>query len=236
MAPTAFQAFQACHVSPASRARIYYVDEPDQAASNCGVQPGPPPDMVSFSSRRVSARTRWLTVVVLLSVALAWAIITAMQYRADVTSLGKELRAARRSASTTIASPVALSVSTAALRGSGTLRGAMRAVTASSAGGLRTVLVTADITGAKANTRYDLFGGDCAGSTAARIWASGVTNADGSAQLTGPSLTIPASYLEYYFSLGLPGRNSSPGPAAHGFFGQAHGLSSVRPEIAPCAP
>lgn len=112
----------------------------------------------------------------------------------------------------------------------------MRAVTASSAGGLSTVLVTADIIGAKTNTRYDLFGGDCGGSTADRIWASGVTNADGSAELTGPSLTIPAPHHEYYFSLSLPGPHSSPGPAAHGFFGQAHGLSPVRPEIAPCAP
>ncbi len=215
---------------------ISRVDGPGSVGSNCGVQPDRRSDTISFGSRQVSTKTRWLIVVVMLAIALAWAITVTMHYRADVTSLRRELRAARLPAPATVASPIILSVSTAALPASGTLRGSIMAITAISARSLKTVLVTAQIVGARPNSRYELLGGDCVGSATTRTWASGVTNADGSAQLAGPSMTISSSRHEYYFSLDLRGRLSSPGPAAHGYFGQPHGLSSVRPDVAPCAP
>ena len=155
----------------------------------------------------------------MLAIALAWAITATMHYRVDVTSLRREPRAARLPAPATVASPIILSVSTAALPASGTLRGSIMAITAISARSLKTVLVTAQIVGARPNSRYELLGGDCVGSATTRTWASGVTNADGSAQLAGPSMTISSSRHEYYFSLDLRGRLSSPGPAAHGYLG-----------------
>jgi len=51
-------------------------------------------------------------------------------------------------------------------------------------------MVTGKITGGRANSRYELLGGDRAGAAANRIWAAGITDARGSADLTGHAWTV----------------------------------------------
>jgi hypothetical protein len=104
-----------------------------------------------------------------------------------------------------------------------------------SAGGLARIMVTAQVTGGRPHALYRLFGGDCSGSAPDHDWAAGVTNAAGTAEMTGPARTVLLSH-EYFLALGGPGSQGHPGPALHGYFGRANGLSAVEGGIAPCAP
>ncbi|HEX9357773.1 MAG TPA: hypothetical protein VF933_28650 [Streptosporangiaceae bacterium] len=112
----------------------------------------------------------------------------------------------------------------------------MTVFAARSSAGLAQVIVTARITGGRPNSQYELFGGDCAGNAADHAWAIAVTDPRGSADLIGHPWTVSVSH-EYYLVVGTPGLyHEHPGPAVHGHFGIARGLSAVRGGIAPCAP
>ncbi len=191
--------------------------------------------MISADPRAVSSRVAWLTVVVLLAAALMGAILVAVHYRDEAAAVRRQFRSARVPVPPSAVSPV-LSSSTAALPSAGPLAGQVTAFVAGSSSGLAQVMVTGRITGGRPHSRYELLGGDCAGDAADRIWAAGITDARGSADLTGHAWTVSVSH-EYYLVLGAPGMfQDHPGPAVHGYFGMARGLSAVRNGIAPCAP
>ncbi len=106
-----------------------------------------------------------------------------------------------------------------------------------SSAGLAQVIVTARINGGRPHARYELSGGDCAGNAADHSWAAGVTDARGSADLSGHVWRVSVSD-EYFLVVGSPGMyQNRPGPAVHGYyFGIARGLSAVQTGVAPCAP
>jgi hypothetical protein len=167
---------------------------------------------------------------------LAAAITIAVHYCSEAAALRRHLHSARAPGAPPSAAAPRLSSSTTALPSSGTLAGEVTAVTARSSAGLAEVIVTARITGGRPHSSYELLGGDCAGTAAGHRWAAGVTDARGSADLTGAARTVSVSD-EYYLVLGSAGMyQTHPGPAVHGYFGIARGLSAVRDGVAPCAP
>ena len=202
--------------------------------SNCHVQPTQPGDVISADPRPVSSWAAWLVVVALLAAALTGAIITAVHYREEAAAL-RRVRPARALATPSIAPPV-LSSDTTALPSFGALTGELTVFAVRSSAGLAQVIVTARISGGRPHSRYELYGGDCANNAADHYWAAGVTNARGSADLTGQAWRVSVSD-EYYLAVGSPRLNQDhPGPAVHGHFGIVHGLSPVRGGIEPCAP
>jgi hypothetical protein len=188
----------------------------------------PSPDMISAGPRTVPPRLAWLTAVVLLAAALAGAVLLALHYRSETAAL----RSARAYRS---AGPVAFSATITALPSAGPLAGEVTAVAIDSNRQAQ-VIVTARVTGGHPHSRYELSGGDCTGNAADQTWAAGTTGADGSADLTGHSRAVWVSH-EYYLVLSAPGLyQEHPGPAVHGWFGSARGLSAVRGGAEPCAP
>ena len=199
------------------------------------MRPAQPADVISAGPRRVSSRAAWLTAVVLLAAALSGAIIVAVHYRGEAAAAHRQLRSARAPVPPRPAPPT-LSSDTTALRPSGSLTGEVTVFAARSSAGLAQVIVTAWISGGRPHSQYELFGGDCAGNAADHAWAIAVTDARGSAALIGHALTVAVSH-EYYLVVGTPGLyHEHPGPAVHGHFGIARGLSAVRAGVAPCAP
>ncbi len=197
--------------------------------------PHSPADVISAGPQRVSSRVAWLTAVVLLAAALTGTIIVAVHYRGEAAAAHRQLRSARASVPPRPAPPT-LSSDTTALPPSGTLTGEVTVFAARSSAGLAQVIVTARITGGRPHSQYELFGGDCAGNAADHAWAIAVTDARGSADLTGHAWTVSVSH-EYYLVVGTPGLyHEHPGPAVRGHFGIARGLSAVRSGVAPCAP
>jgi hypothetical protein len=191
--------------------------------------------MISAGPRKVSSRVAWLTAVVLLAAALTGAILVAVHYRGEAAAAHRQLRSAGAPVPPRPAPPT-LSSDTTALPSSGTLTGEVTVFAARSSAGLAQVIVTARISVGRPHSRYELFGGDCAGDAADHAWAIAVTDARGSADLTGHAWTVSVSH-EYYLVVGTPGLyHEHPGPAVHGHFGIARGLSAARAGVAPCAP
>src|SRR5262249_19054956 len=122
------------------------------------------------------------------------------------------------------------------LPSSGPLTGEVIAFTARSPATLAQVIVTVRISGGRPYSRYELVGGDCAGSAADWASAAGLAEARGSAAL--PGQVRPVSWGdESPLTPGGGGRQQTrPGPAVHGYFGIARGLSAVRDSFPPCAP
>lgn len=203
--------------------------------SNCHVRHTQPVDVISAGPRRASSRAALLTVIVLLAAALTGAIIVAVHYRGEAAAAHRQLRLVRHPAPSRSAPPT-LSSDTIALPSSGSLAGEVTIFAVRSSARLARVIVTAQITGGRPDSQYELFGGDCTGNAVNRAWAIAVTGARGSADFTGHAWTVSPSH-EYYLVVGTPGLyREHPGPAVHGHFGMARGLSTVRGGIAPCAP
>jgi len=178
----------------------------------------------------------WLTAVVLLAAALTGTIIVAVHYRGEAAALRRQLRSTRAPVPSRPAPPT-LSRDTTALPSSGTLTGEVTVFAVRSSAGLAQVIVTARISGGRPHARYELSGGDCAGNAADHSWAAGVTDARGSADLSGHVWRVSVSD-EYFLVVGSPGMyQNHPGPAVHGYyFGIARGLSAVPPGVPACAP
>lgn len=204
------------------------------------MEPRQPADVISAEPRRVPSRAAWLTaMVVMLAAALAGAIIIAVHYRDQVLVLRRQAHLAQvsppvgpgraRPAPPTLVSEMSL------LPSSGPLTGEVIAFTARSPATLAQVIVTVRISGGRPYSRYELIGGDCAGSAADWAWAAGLADARGSAVLTGQVRTVSLQD-EYSLILGGAGlQQNRPGPAVHGYFGIARGLSAVRDSFPPCA-
>lgn len=168
--------------------------------------------------------------------AVAGAITVAVHYRSEAAALRRHLHSVRAPVAPPSAAPPRLSSSTTALPASGTLAGEVTVVTARFSARLAEVVVTARISGGLPHSSYMLFGGDCAGNAADHTWAAGLTDASGSADLTGQAWTVSLSD-QYYLVVSSPGMNQThPGPAVHGYIGIPRGLSAVQDTVEPCAP
>jgi hypothetical protein len=193
--------------------------------------PGPAPDVISAGRRPLPARLAWQVAVAVLAAALAGAVWAAVHYRAEAAALRSAAARADPGAGL-----VTFSATTAALPPAGSLAGEVTAVAINPSRGQAQVIVTARITGGRPHDRYELYGSDCAPGAVGRTWAAGTTGTDGSASLTGRAQAVQTSH-EYFLTLAAPGLyQDHPGPAVHGWFGAARGLSAVRGGIAPCAP
>jgi hypothetical protein len=190
--------------------------------------------VISADPRTVSSQAAWLVAVVLLAAALTGAIVAAVHYRAEAAAL-RRMRPVRVNIASGIALPV-LSSYTTGLPSSGALTGELTVFAVRSSAGLAQVIVTARISGGQPHSRYELYGGNCANDATDHNWAAGVTDARGSADLTGQAWTVSVSD-EYYLAVGSPHINRGrPAPAVHGHFAIVHGLTPVQRSIAPCAP
>jgi hypothetical protein len=174
-------------------------------------QASPQPDVIPVRPRTAPRRAAWIAVA-LLTAALAAAITVAVHYRAH-----------------------AVYSSTVELPTSGTLAGTITVFTAHASSGNAQIVLSARIRGGLPRTSYELSGNDCTSNAADHTWVSGVTNAHGSATLTGPAWMVSTSH-EYFLVLTSPGMNQNrPGPAVHGSFGRAPGLSAISGGFAPCS-
>jgi len=189
-------------------------------------------DVISADPRTISARQAWATAVVLLAAALAGAIIVAIHYRGVAIALRHQLHPVSAPASSGTGQPT-LSARTVALPSSGVLTGRVTVFSAQSAHGVTRIELAADITGGRPHTRYVLTGNDCAGNAADRSWAAGVTDAQGSAALSGPAWTVSRDG-EYW--LWLSPSSQIPAPGLHGSFTPGGTVSAFPAGDAPCAP
>jgi len=199
--------------------------------SNCYVKPQPA-DVISADPRTISSRVAWvMAVVALLAAALAGAITVAVHYRGEVASLRRQLRSVPASLPPS-AVPLTLSSRTVALPSYGVLNGEVTVFSAKSSGGLARIVVSAHISGGRRHAGYTLIGFDCAGSPGYQTWAAGVTDADGTANLSGHALKVSLSH-EYRLYLSPPSR--SAGPGLDGSF-TAAGKFSASPAGDPACP
>jgi hypothetical protein len=173
----------------------------------------------------------WLLVVAL-TAALAVSIAVAVHYRAQASAL-------RRGGSPAVTLPVSPmpEVTSVELRlpAGGGVDGAVVITAAVVPGaGRAQFTVSAVITGGTPGTFYDLIGSDC--STADPlpddVWATGLTGANGTAELSGYVWT--GAVADRYW-LALDPSPVSPAPGLHGHF--AEGQAAPFPAgQAPCAP
>jgi len=192
--------------------------------SNCYVK-SQPVDVISADPRTISSRVAWtMAVVALLAAALAGAITVAVHYRGEVASLRRQLHSVPASHPPSTV-PLMLSSRTVALPSYGALNGAVTVVSAKFSGGLARIVLSAHISGGRPYTSYALTGFDCAGSRGYETWAAGVTDADGTGNLSGHALTVSLSE-EYWLYLSPSSLPSDAGPGLDGSFTAAGKFSA----------
>jgi len=174
-----------------------------------------------------------MAVVALLAAALAGAITVAVHYRGEVASLRRQLHSVPASVPHSTV-PLALSSRTVALPTYGALKGEVTVFSARSSGGLARIVLAARISGGRPHTSYALIGFDCAGSSGYETWGAGVTDANGTANLSGQALTVSLRD-EYWLYLSLASSGSAAGRGLHGSF-TATGRFSAFPAGDPACP
>ncbi len=176
-------------------------------ASNGHVKPDPA-DTISAGPRTLSSRAGWV-LAGLLAAALAGAIAVAAHYRAEVAELRQHQRPVAASLPPA-AVPPALSSRTVTLPAYGTLSSSVTIASARFSGGLEQIVVSAHITGGRPHSGYTLTGFDCTGSTGYQSWAAGVTDAHGSADLSGHTWAVSLTD-EYWLYLSPSSGLAGPG-------------------------
>jgi hypothetical protein len=168
------------------------------------VKPQQPDDVISADPRTISGPAASLTAIVLLAAALVGAITVAVHYRGQAAALH------RRPARSVTATPppatgaLMLASGTVVLPSSRTLNGEVTVFSARTSGRLAQIMLSAQISGGRPHTRYELIGFDCEGSSAGyETWAGGITNAGGQGNLSGKALTVSLSDY-YWLYLRLP--------------------------------
>lgn len=201
--------------------------------SNCYVKPQPA-DVISADPRTMSSRVAWvMAVVALLAAALAGAITVAVHYRGEVVALRRQVRSVPASHPPSTV-PLTLSSRTVALPTYGALKGEVTVFSARSSGGLARIVLSARISGGRPHASYALIGFDCAGSSGYETWGAGVTDANGTANLSGEALTVSLRD-EYWLYLSLASSGSAVGRGLHGSF-TAAGRFSAFPAGDPACP
>lgn len=148
-----------------------------------------PPDVASAEPRKIPPGAGWTIVVVVLVAAFAGTLAALIHYHSQVVSLQRQLRTAEAAGpSLAVSSPAqqAVTSTSAALLASGPLAGKVTFVSADPPGGQPWFTVTAHISAGRPHTRYTLTGGSCSNYSHRHLWAAGITNAHGSADLRGP--------------------------------------------------
>ena len=174
------------------------VDLGISSVSNYSVNPQQPDDVISANPRTISRPTASLIAIVLLAAALAGAITVAAHYRGEAAALHHRPARLATAASVPATGPLTLASGTVALPSSGTLNGEVTVFSARTSGRLAQIMLSAQISGARPDTRYELIGFDCEGGSAGyQAWAAGITDAGGRGVLTGQAL--PVSLSDYYW-------------------------------------
>jgi hypothetical protein len=168
--------------------------------------------------------------VVLLAVAVAAAIGVAVHYRDEVLHRSTPSRPPHG----VHAGPVTVFAAQSPLPPLGALAGQVTVFVAQYSAGRAEVMVSALIRGARPHTTYELVGNDCASNAPDHTWAAGVTDARGYAHLIGHPWTVSTSDLSFLVLTSGFLDQKRPGPAVHGFFDRAPGLSPVSDGVAPC--
>lgn len=219
------------------------VDVPGASASNGEMadQARDADDDVITAGRMPSGRPRrpggglaWLAwlVVIAETAALAGSAAIALHYRTQASVL----RHGTASAAGRPAAPPLPQLTSVVLRlpAGGTATGTVFITAAAQVGAVRAQFtVSAVITGGRPGTVYDLVGNDCSAAAPLpdHVWATGLTSADGTAELAGHAWT-GAVTDEYWLAVAQsPG---GPPPGLHGRF--AEGTATPFPAgQAPCA-
>jgi hypothetical protein len=168
--------------------------------------------------------------VVLMTAALAAAIVVAVHYRDEVLHRSTSQRPPHGAH----AGQVTVFVAQSPLPPLGALAGQVTVFVAQYSAGRAEVVVSALIRGAQPHTTYELVGNDCASNNRDHTWAAGVTDSRGYAHLIGHPWRVSASDLYFLVLASRFLDPKRPGPAVHGFFGTGPGLSPVSDGIAPC--
>jgi hypothetical protein len=177
------------------------------------------PDLVEsgWSGRRLADNKRFLiaSAFMALGVGLVIATLAAVHYHAQANGLRHLARSPHSPAAVAAAALPRVSSSTVALPEDRPIRGKVAIVMVDHIpGGNAELLIMAYISGGRPGTRYALMGSDCLSNSADHLWASGVTNNQGIAVLTGPSWT--SNSREYYWTWTQPSAGTTPPPALHG--------------------
>jgi hypothetical protein len=136
--------------------------------------------------RGISSRLSWMmALLVLLAAALTGAVTAAVHYRGEVAALHRH--------------PPMVYSRIVTLPPFGTLDGRLTVLSVRFTRGRAWILTSAHISGARPRTGYSLTGSDCAATTQT-VWATGVTAADGSGDLTGHTSVLLTDKYWLYLS------------------------------------
>jgi hypothetical protein len=196
------------------------------------------PDLVEsgWSGRRLAGNSRLLvaSAFMALGVGLVIAALAAVHYHAQANGFRRSLRPPHSPAAVAAAALPRVSSSTVALPGNGPIRGKVATVMVDHVpGGNAELMIMAYISGGRAHTRYALMGNDCLNDRADHLWASGVTDNQGIAVLTGPPWTSDSG--DYYWTWIQHSAGTTPPPGLHGSSptGYASGFKAGRVLCAP---
>jgi hypothetical protein len=196
------------------------------------------PDVVEsgWSGRRLAdnSRFRIASAFMALGVGLVIAILAGVHYYSQANGLQRLLRSPRSSATLGAGALPRVSSSNVALPEDGPIRGkvAMVMVDHMSSGNAE-LLITAYISGGRPRTRYALMGSNCLSNGADHLWASGVTNNQGIAVLTGRPWTSNVS--DYYWTWTQRSAGTTPPPVLHGPSATHHAIAFKADHVL-CAP
>ena len=177
------------------------------------------PDVVEsgWSGRRLADNSRFLiaSAFMALGVGLVIATLAAVHYYTQANGLQRQLRSPRSPAAVGAAALPRVSSSSVALPQAGPIRGKVAIVMVDHiSGGNAELLIMAYISGGRAHTKYALMGSNCLSNSADNLWASGVTDDQGIAVLTG--LPWTSNSRDYYWAWTQPSAGITPLPALHG--------------------
>ena len=170
-----------------------------------------------WSGRRLADNSRFLIALAFmaLGVGLLIAILAAVHYHAQANGLRQLPTSPRSPAPAAAAALPRVSSSTVAVPEDGPVRGKVAIVMVDHIpGGNAELLIMAYISGGRAHTRYALMGSNCLNNSADHLWASGVTDDQGIAVLTG--LPWTSNSRDYYWAWTQPSAGITPPPALHG--------------------
>jgi hypothetical protein len=196
------------------------------------------PDVVEsgWSGRRLADNSRFLitSAFVALGIGLVVTTLGAVHYHAQASGLQHPLSRPHSPAAAAAAALPRVSSTTVALRADGPIRGKVAAVMVDHMpGGNAELLIMAYISGGRAHTRYALMGNDCLSNSADHLWASGVTDNQGIAVLTG--LPWTSNSRDYYWAWTQPSAGTAPPPGLHAPSATGHASASGADRVL-CAP
>jgi len=196
------------------------------------------PDLLEsgWSGRRLADNSRFLIALafMVLGVGLVIATLAAVHYHTQANGLRHLPRSPHSPGAVAAAALPRVSSNTVALPEDGPIRGKVAVVMVDRIpGGNAELLIMAYISGGKPRTSYALMGSDCLSNSADHLWASGVTNNQGIAVLTGPSWT--SNSRDYYWTWTQPSAGTTPPPALHGPSATGY-ATALKADRVLCAP